>query len=198
MLATTAFGFAAVAMVLGTAVWIEANLQRVAALSSNRFLDGAVADHLTSVAGMLTDSSQMSALEWLAAGATGSYGNTTEPCNYREKFPEIGVVMGRHAGFLTAASALGKKFPDDGPHLIYFADPMCSWCYGFSPVIDEIRRIYGNALPVRVVMGGLRPGNAKPMTPEARRDLALERDLQRQAHLGAVHDGGHEVGDGCR
>jgi 6-phosphofructokinase 1 len=27
--------------------------------------------------------------------------------------------MGRHAGFLTAASALGKKFPDDGPHLIY-------------------------------------------------------------------------------
>ena len=31
----------------------------------------------------------------------------------------IGVVMGRHAGFLTAAAALAKKFPDDGPHLIY-------------------------------------------------------------------------------
>ena len=31
----------------------------------------------------------------------------------------IAVVMGRHAGFLTAASALGKKFPEDGPHLIY-------------------------------------------------------------------------------
>jgi 6-phosphofructokinase 1 len=31
----------------------------------------------------------------------------------------VAVVMGRHAGFLTAASALGKKFPDDGPHLIY-------------------------------------------------------------------------------
>jgi len=31
----------------------------------------------------------------------------------------LGVVMGRHAGFLTAAAALGKKFPDDGPHLIY-------------------------------------------------------------------------------
>jgi len=27
--------------------------------------------------------------------------------------------MGRHAGFLTAASALGKKYPDDGPHLVY-------------------------------------------------------------------------------
>ena len=31
----------------------------------------------------------------------------------------VGVVMGRHAGFLTAAAALGRTFPDDGPHLIY-------------------------------------------------------------------------------
>jgi ATP-dependent phosphofructokinase / diphosphate-dependent phosphofructokinase len=31
----------------------------------------------------------------------------------------VGVVMGRHAGFLTAASVLARKFPDDGPHLIY-------------------------------------------------------------------------------
>ena len=34
----------------------------------------------------------------------------------------VAVVMGRHAGFLTAASALGKKFPDDGPHLIYLPE----------------------------------------------------------------------------
>jgi 6-phosphofructokinase 1 len=34
----------------------------------------------------------------------------------------IGVVMGRHAGFLTAASILGKKFEDDGPHLIYLPE----------------------------------------------------------------------------
>jgi putative protein-disulfide isomerase len=50
------------------------------------------------------------------------------------------------------------------PHLIYFADPMCSWCYGFSPVIEEIRRAFGRALPVKVVMGGLRPGTEQPMT----------------------------------
>lgn len=31
----------------------------------------------------------------------------------------IGVIMGRHAGFLTAAAALARKFPDDGPHLVY-------------------------------------------------------------------------------
>jgi len=34
----------------------------------------------------------------------------------------VGVVMGRHAGFLTAAAALGKKFPDDGPHLVYLPE----------------------------------------------------------------------------
>lgn len=34
----------------------------------------------------------------------------------------LGVVMGRHAGFLTAASALARKHPDDGPHLIYLPE----------------------------------------------------------------------------
>src|SRR3954463_14992508 len=31
----------------------------------------------------------------------------------------LAVVMGRHAGFLTAAAALARRFPDDGPHLVY-------------------------------------------------------------------------------
>jgi len=31
----------------------------------------------------------------------------------------LGVCMGRHAGFLTAASALGRTAPDSGPHLVY-------------------------------------------------------------------------------
>ena len=29
------------------------------------------------------------------------------------------VIMGRYAGFLTAASALGRQHENDGPHLIY-------------------------------------------------------------------------------
>ncbi|MBV8281547.1 MAG: 6-phosphofructokinase [Candidatus Eremiobacteraeota bacterium] len=32
------------------------------------------------------------------------------------------VVMGRHAGFLTAASAMARQYPDDGPHLIYLPE----------------------------------------------------------------------------
>jgi len=34
----------------------------------------------------------------------------------------FGIVMGRNAGFLTAAAALGKTFPDDGPHLVYLPE----------------------------------------------------------------------------
>ncbi|MBI1783514.1 6-phosphofructokinase, partial [Candidatus Sumerlaeota bacterium] len=32
---------------------------------------------------------------------------------------KINIVMGRHAGFLTAASVLGRARPDSGPHLVY-------------------------------------------------------------------------------
>ena len=35
---------------------------------------------------------------------------------------KIDVVMGRHAGFLTAASALARRSPGDGPHLIYLPE----------------------------------------------------------------------------
>jgi len=34
----------------------------------------------------------------------------------------IGVVMGRNAGFLTAAASLAVQYPDDGPHLIYLPE----------------------------------------------------------------------------
>lgn len=34
----------------------------------------------------------------------------------------LGIVMGRHAGFLTAAAAVGRTFDDDGPHLIYLPE----------------------------------------------------------------------------
>ena len=57
------------------------------------------------------------------------------------------------------------------PHLVYFADPMCSWCWGFAPVIAAIQETFGEDLPIRLVLGGLRPGASPPMTDEARETL---------------------------
>jgi 6-phosphofructokinase 1 len=35
---------------------------------------------------------------------------------------KINIIMGRHAGFLTAASALARVHKNDGPHLIYLPE----------------------------------------------------------------------------
>lgn len=48
--------------------------------------------------------------------------------------------------------------------IIYIGDPMCSWCWGFSPVLKTIHEQYGGRVPLRVVVGGLRPGDTQPMT----------------------------------
>ena len=50
----------------------------------------------------------------------------------------IGVVMGRHAGFLTASSVLAKRFPDDGPHLIYLPERV------FDPnrFLKDVKNVY--------------------------------------------------------
>lgn len=53
-----------------------------------------------------------------------------------------------------------------GLHFLYVADPLCSWCYGFAPVIERLGTHFAGRLPVRLVMGGLRAGNTKPMRDE--------------------------------
>ncbi|MET0065817.1 MAG: TIGR03790 family protein [Candidatus Thiodiazotropha sp.] len=68
-------------------------LPRVEGLESLNFRPGAIADHLTSAGGILNGSRQMSAIEWLEAGATGSYGTVVEPCNHLGKFPEPRLLM---------------------------------------------------------------------------------------------------------
>ena len=57
------------------------------------------------------------------------------------------------------------------PHLVYFADPMCSWCYGFSPVIQAITDRFGSTLPIRLVVGGLSPWTQEPMTAQGRQEV---------------------------
>lgn len=57
------------------------------------------------------------------------------------------------------------------PLLWYFADPMCSWCWGFSPVIETLRNEYRDRMKIALVLGGLRPGETAPMTAKAREEI---------------------------
>lgn len=52
--------------------------------------------------------------------------------------------------------------------ILYFADPMCSWCWGFSPVLAAIRELCAGRVPIRLCAGGLRPGTTKPMDDRAK------------------------------
>lgn len=47
--------------------------------------------------------------------------------------------------------------------LIYVADPMCSWCWGFRTIRDRVLAALPEGTPVRYVMGGLAPDDAEPM-----------------------------------
>ena len=63
---------------------------------------------------------------------------------------------------------------------VYVGDPMCSWCWGFAPVLDELAERYD--IPMETVVGGLRPGpNAEPMDELSRRTLAEHWDHVEQA-----------------
>ena len=57
------------------------------------------------------------------------------------------------------------------PVLWYFADPMCSWCWGFSPVIEAIREEYRPRLKIALVLGGLRPGTTEKISESSREDI---------------------------
>jgi putative protein-disulfide isomerase len=55
--------------------------------------------------------------------------------------------------------------------LLYFADPMCSWCWGFAPVIEAVAARFGPSLPVRLILGGLRPGTTEPLIAAGKRSI---------------------------
>ena len=60
------------------------------------------------------------------------------------------------------------KAADEDREIICVVDPMCSWCWGFSPTIRAMHETYGQAAPVSLMAGGLRPMNAQPMTGKSK------------------------------
>lgn len=92
-------------------------LTHVADLETNTWRPGALADHLTSFWGVLSDSSgQMPITAWLEAGATASYGTAHEPCNYQQKFPRASVLVPAYFAGDTALEAYWRsvQWPGEG------------------------------------------------------------------------------------
>ncbi len=85
----------------------------------------------------------------------------------------VAVVMGRHAGFLTAASALGKKFPDDGPHLIYVPERIFS-IDKFLADVKATQQRYGRC--VVAVSEGIHDASGRPILAQ------LAKQVEHDAH----------------
>ncbi len=85
----------------------------------------------------------------------------------------VAVVMGRHAGFLTAASALGKKFPDDGPHLIYLPERDFA-LDSFLVDVKTMHERHGRC--VVAVSEGIHDASGQPMLGQ------LAKGLEHDAH----------------
>lgn len=83
---------------------VQVGRTHVERLDTVRFVPGALADHLTSTGGAIDGSTpQMSALAWIAAGATASHGTVSEPCARPEKFPHPQVLL---LNYLQGCSAI--------------------------------------------------------------------------------------------
>jgi putative protein-disulfide isomerase len=50
------------------------------------------------------------------------------------------------------------------PRLIYFADTMCSWCYGFAPEMNRVLLEVGERVDLILQAGGLRPYSTEVLT----------------------------------
>ncbi|MEJ6007163.1 TIGR03790 family protein [Paucibacter sp. AS339] len=106
----------------------QTGLIRVEGLSAVDWVPGALADHLTSFGGLLEASSnegQMSALDWLEAGATASYGTVSEPCNHRQKFPHPQILLLSYVQGVTALEAYWHSvaWPGQG---VFIGEPLAA------------------------------------------------------------------------
>lgn len=95
-------------------------------LETLRFVRGAIADHLTSFGGQLDrQSGHTSALRWLEAGATGSFGTVTEPCNFAQKFPDPALVVSNYLQGDTLIEAYWKSVAMPGQG-IFIGEPLAA------------------------------------------------------------------------
>ena len=56
--------------------------------------------------------------------------------------------------------------------LIFVIDPMCSWCWGFHPIIKKLREVYSKEYNYSLVVGGLRTKGQMDWNQESREYLA--------------------------
>ena len=98
----------------------------------------------------------------------------------------VGVVMGRHAGFLTASSSLARKYVDDGPHLVYVPER----AFDTDKFLADVDRVYAKyGLCTIAVSEGISDADGTPMISK------LMGEEERDAHGNLQLSGTGALGD---
>ena len=85
----------------------------------------------------------------------------------------VGVVMGRHAGFLTAAAAAARVHDDDGPHLVYLPERD----FDQDAFIGQVKDVYDRfGRCVIAVSEGIHDANGDPIATK------LAQQVETDAH----------------
>ena len=94
--------------------------------------------------------------------------------------------MGRHAGFLTAAAALAKKYPDDGPHLVYLPER----AFDIDNFLQDVKSAYERwGRCVIAVSEGIQDENGVPIVQK------ISGKLEKDAHGNLQLSGTGALGD---
>lgn len=101
----------------------------------------------------------------------------------------ISVIMGRHAGFLTAASALAQRYPDDGPHLIYLPERTFD-TDKFLKDVQNVYKKYGRC--VVAVSEGIQDSSGQPIAAK------LAETVEKDAHGNIQLSGSGSLGDSLK
>ncbi len=98
----------------------------------------------------------------------------------------IGVVMGRHAGFLTAASAIARKYDADGPHLIYLPERT----FSMKQFLGDVKEVYDRyGICIIAVSEGIRDASGVPIV------TTLTKEIEKDAHGNVQLSGTTSLGD---
>jgi ATP-dependent phosphofructokinase / diphosphate-dependent phosphofructokinase len=98
----------------------------------------------------------------------------------------IGVVMGRNAGFLTAASVFARKYHDDGPHLIYVPEKPFDH-EEFLGSVDKVYSEFGRV--VIAVSEGIQDADGTPVV------AGLVKRVEKDSHGNIQLSGSTSLGD---
>ncbi len=98
----------------------------------------------------------------------------------------IGIVMGRNAGFLTAASVFARKYEDDGPHLIYLPER----AFDFDEFLGSVDRVYSKYGRVVVAVSeGVQLSDHTPVV------AGLIKEVEKDSHGNIQLSGTTSLGD---